>query len=469
MTFHDPQRAAAVKVSTQAKSSAYERAKSGSLAVSAHQLRDERPSTSPRNRKAQTSQWFPVNQAILERYFQYGEPIATCAADLKISEQQVQAVVDQAIAIGKMKIGLTFQNVEGRYDRLKSDDRYPVAPKRATKRQLAKEIADRLDKVVSKNRQLVREGVMAYVSMVQADNRIVLLPSKEPHQIQAWMKLVHKLKIRHLDFRFTGLKVGGEKGNLKEQFKRLGIPRPSNVVWVNAHNQDSRAELKHLAIDVVYRSRGCGIFRYVMAVAAISQPWLAPAPLDMPVPEMSQEQPEAIDIAEEPTPLDTLVPETSAEQAEANDNAEQQGALCCVCNTPLPSDLTPRTGEDFDGNAPPVFMHFVLNRSGKWCCHFLEGNLRRGLKRTLTFDEAKVREAAKRGGADATSGGEQLIEEGIAMGRGGVWMNFTNDQYATLLSDRSAPGPGDTALNRVDGTWNEISVQCSVPSGMMPL
>jgi hypothetical protein len=201
---------------------------------------------------------------------------------------------------------------------LKSNKRYPLTPKHAARQKLAEEIACRLASLASRNRQLVQEGVTAYAGKVQADNRMVLTPRTNERLLRTWMKFVRELEIEHLSVRHTAFIVAGPEGNsksdLKEQCNRLGITKPMNVIWVKATNKRNFGALRNLAIDVVYKSRGCGVFRYVMAMAAMSQPWTEPVTQAESV-QKSPEQKNAIEISEE------------------------QGVICSECNTPMPADL----------------------------------------------------------------------------------------------------------------------------------
>jgi hypothetical protein len=157
---------------------------------------------------------------------------------------------------------------------LKSNSQYPDVPKHPVKQRLAEEIAHKLEVLASRYPELVREGVAAYAMRVQADNRMMLTPRSDERLLKSWMKLVSKLKIERLGFRYTAFTVDGQKGDLKEQFERIGIPRPPNVRWVKASNKKNLGALRNLAIDVIYKSCGCGAtLRYVIAMAAIAQPW----------------------------------------------------------------------------------------------------------------------------------------------------------------------------------------------------
>jgi hypothetical protein len=76
-------------------------------------------------------------------------------------------------------------------------------------------------------------------------------------------------------------------------------------------------------------------------------------------------------------------------------------------------------------------MSFML-RDG-WRCQFLEEDLKTPLPKKLNFrDVGKLSEIAQRGGCPMDLEARQAIEHGIEIGRGGVWLNLTPEQYAKL-------------------------------------
>jgi hypothetical protein len=76
-------------------------------------------------------------------------------------------------------------------------------------------------------------------------------------------------------------------------------------------------------------------------------------------------------------------------------------------------------------------MHFML-REG-WFCQFLEEDLKTPLPKKMTLeDPAKLFEIAERGGYKLTLENKQSIENAIAMGRGSIWLDLTEEQYAKL-------------------------------------
>jgi hypothetical protein len=70
-----------------------------------------------------------------------------------------------------------------------------------------------------------------------------------------------------------------------------------------------------------------------------------------------------------------------------------------------------------------VYMSF-MDRYG-WHCQFLEADLQTTLPRKLTFASPdKIVEMVERGGG--------FKDQGIATGRGGVYLSLTDEQYAKL-------------------------------------
>ena len=73
-----------------------------------------------------------------------------------------------------------------------------------------------------------------------------------------------------------------------------------------------------------------------------------------------------------------------------------------------------------------------MDRRG-WLCQFLEEDLKTPLPRKVTVNtEEKVREIARRGGCTMNLESLQALEHGIEKGRGGVWLELTEEQYAKL-------------------------------------
>jgi hypothetical protein len=78
-----------------------------------------------------------------------------------------------------------------------------------------------------------------------------------------------------------------------------------------------------------------------------------------------------------------------------------------------------------------VYLSFMDRRG--WHCQFLEADLKTPLPRKLTFASPdKIVELVKRGGGFKDLADRQAFDHGIAIGRGGAYLNLTDEQYAAL-------------------------------------
>ena len=78
-----------------------------------------------------------------------------------------------------------------------------------------------------------------------------------------------------------------------------------------------------------------------------------------------------------------------------------------------------------------VYMSFQC-RYG-WQCQFLEDDLKTPLPRKLHFASPdKVVELVERGGGLSNLESRQALDQAIEIGRGGVFLNLTEEQYANL-------------------------------------
>lgn len=74
------------------------------------------------------------------------------------------------------------------------------------------------------------------------------------------------------------------------------------------------------------------------------------------------------------------------------------------------------------------FMH----REG-WYCQFLEEDLKTPLPCKITVaDPAKLIEMAEHGGYRLNLEGRQALDNAIENGRGGIWLELTEEQYGKL-------------------------------------
>ncbi|MGP8271757.1 MAG: hypothetical protein ACLQLH_16970 [Terracidiphilus sp.] len=78
-----------------------------------------------------------------------------------------------------------------------------------------------------------------------------------------------------------------------------------------------------------------------------------------------------------------------------------------------------------------VYMSFQ-DRHG-WQCQFLEADLRTPLPKRLHFSSSdKIIELVERGTGFPDQESRLMLNQGIEMGRGGVFLNLTAGQYSAL-------------------------------------
>jgi hypothetical protein len=76
-------------------------------------------------------------------------------------------------------------------------------------------------------------------------------------------------------------------------------------------------------------------------------------------------------------------------------------------------------------------------RSHGWYCQFLEEDLQTSLPRTLNFATPdKVIELIERGGGFIDSESRNAVAHAINMGRSGVYLSLTHEQYGKLTRAR---------------------------------
>ena len=113
----------------------------------------------------------------------------------------------------------------------------------------------------------------------------------------------------------------------------------------------------------------------------------------------------------------------------------RSGQICALCRTSLPAP--PTLGEQLcakcrgERKRHRVYMSFMF-RNG-WFCQSLEEDLKTNLPRKVTVgSQEKVREMARRGGAAMNLDVLQALDHGIEIGRGGIWLELTDQQYHKL-------------------------------------
>ena len=78
-----------------------------------------------------------------------------------------------------------------------------------------------------------------------------------------------------------------------------------------------------------------------------------------------------------------------------------------------------------------VYVSFQ-DRHG-WQCQFLEADLKTPLPKRLHFTSSdKVVELVERGGGITDQESRLMLEQGISIGRGRVFLRLTDEQYAKL-------------------------------------
>jgi hypothetical protein len=78
-----------------------------------------------------------------------------------------------------------------------------------------------------------------------------------------------------------------------------------------------------------------------------------------------------------------------------------------------------------------VYMYF-MHRDG-WFCQFLEEDLKTPLPKKLAVaTQDKILELARRGSAALDAKEELEIDHAFQTGRGGIWLNLSEEQYEKL-------------------------------------
>jgi hypothetical protein len=76
-------------------------------------------------------------------------------------------------------------------------------------------------------------------------------------------------------------------------------------------------------------------------------------------------------------------------------------------------------------------MHFMVYEG--WYCQFLEANLTTSLPKKLTIrNQQKLLQMAERGMPNMTNEERQRMQRDIANGRGGIWLDLSEEQYLKL-------------------------------------
>jgi len=107
------------------------------------------------------------------------------------------------------------------------------------------------------------------------------------------------------------------------------------------------------------------------------------------------------------------------------------GKICSSCKCPLPGPHTLGLKRcAFCADKHLVFMHF--RRCSGWHCVFRDES-RKKLPREVNFKSSGVvRELAMRGNGLVHKWDQEGFEIGLEVGRGGIWLLLTDEQYLAL-------------------------------------
>jgi hypothetical protein len=114
------------------------------------------------------------------------------------------------------------------------------------------------------------------------------------------------------------------------------------------------------------------------------------------------------------------------------------GKICGICRRHLPPPHTPGEKRCDKCSRHRVYMSFMLRET--WFCQFLEEDLRTPLPRKVELRDAQqICEMAERGGCDLNLEARQAFDHAIEIGRGGVWLELTGEQYEKLKQSNRGP------------------------------
>jgi len=119
------------------------------------------------------------------------------------------------------------------------------------------------------------------------------------------------------------------------------------------------------------------------------------------------------------------------------------GKICARCGNRL-ADPPPTVGERLCARCKSPGIHrvcmYYMFREG-WLCQFLEEDLKTPLPRRLHFRDAeKIRAIVEKVGNFADLQDRQALDYGLEIGRGGVWLQLTQEQYERLTDQRGGTG-----------------------------
>jgi hypothetical protein len=116
------------------------------------------------------------------------------------------------------------------------------------------------------------------------------------------------------------------------------------------------------------------------------------------------------------------------------------GKICAVCRSSVPPPHQP--GERLCDRCaaqrkPPRRVYMSFQTQSGWHCQFLEEDLKTPIPKKLNLIcQEKLFEIAERGGYRLNLEGRQALQHAIEMGRGGIWLELTEEQYRKLKGER---------------------------------
>ena len=117
------------------------------------------------------------------------------------------------------------------------------------------------------------------------------------------------------------------------------------------------------------------------------------------------------------------------------------GKVCALCRNPLPAPHV--AGEQLcvrcaaKKKKPPHRVYMSFQTQSGWHCQFLEEDLKTPIPVQLNLvRQEKLFEIAERGGYRLNLEGRQAMLRSIDMGRGGIWLELTEEQYRRLKRER---------------------------------
>lgn len=115
------------------------------------------------------------------------------------------------------------------------------------------------------------------------------------------------------------------------------------------------------------------------------------------------------------------------------------GKICARCRNLIPDD-PPTPGERLCAKCRSpeihrIYMYYMYRTN--WMCQFLEEDLKTPLPRRFYFrSPAKIRAIVEKVGNFADLQDRQALDYGLETGRGGVWLQLTEEQYKRLKVPR---------------------------------